>query len=89
MIRVGIGGWVFAPWRGEFYPKGLPQARELEYASFPLGAGTLVLYDVSSTYFEGRTCELAKFGHNRDGKSGKLQIVFGLLCARDGCPVAI
>jgi Transposase len=48
-----------------------------------------VLYDVSSTYFEGRTCELAKFGHNRDGKSGKLQIVFGLLCTKDGCPVAI
>ena len=54
-----------------------------------LSHGTLVLYDVSSTYFEGRTCELAKFGHNRDGKSGKLQIVFGLLCAKDGCPVAI
>lgn len=33
MIRVGIGGWVFEPWRREFYPKGLPQARELEYAS--------------------------------------------------------
>ena len=33
MIRVGIGGWVFAPWRGEFYPKGLAQTRELEYAS--------------------------------------------------------
>src|SRR5258705_4441334 len=33
MIRVGIGGWVFEPWRGEFYPKGLQQARELEYAS--------------------------------------------------------
>jgi uncharacterized protein YecE (DUF72 family) len=33
MIRVGIGGWTFAPWRGEFYPKGLPQARELEHAS--------------------------------------------------------
>jgi uncharacterized protein YecE (DUF72 family) len=33
MIRVGIGGWVFKPWRGAFYPKGLPQARELEYAS--------------------------------------------------------
>ena len=48
-----------------------------------------MLYDVSSTYFEGRTCELAKFGHNRDGKSGKLQIVFGLLCTKDGCPVAI
>src|SRR5262249_25039159 len=33
MIRVGIGGWVFAPWRGEFYPKGLPHARELKHAS--------------------------------------------------------
>ena len=51
--------------------------------------GTLVLYDVSSTYFEGRTCELAQFGHNRDGKHGKLQIVFGLLCSEEGCPVAI
>jgi len=51
--------------------------------------GTLVLYDVSSTYFEGRTCELAQFGHNRDGKHGKLQIVFGLLCSQDGCPVEI
>jgi transposase len=54
-----------------------------------LSHGTLVLYDVSSTYFEGRTCELAKFGHNRDGKSGKLQIVIGSLCAKDGCPEAI
>ncbi|HKA79132.1 MAG TPA: DUF72 domain-containing protein [Xanthobacteraceae bacterium] len=36
MIRVGIGGWVYAPWRGEFYPKGLPQARELEHASSKL-----------------------------------------------------
>lgn len=51
--------------------------------------GTLVLYDISSTYFEGRTCELAKFGYNRDGKSGKLQIVFGLLCTAGGCPVAV
>jgi transposase len=54
-----------------------------------LNNGTLVLYDVSSTYFEGRTCELARFGHNRDGKKGKLQIVFGLLCSQNGCPVAI
>src|SRR5258707_2938459 len=38
MIRVGIGGWVFKPWRGEFYPEGLPQARELEYASRKLTA---------------------------------------------------
>ena len=51
--------------------------------------GTLVLYDVSSSYFEGRCCPLAQFGFNRDGKRGKLQIVYGLLCAPDGCPVAI
>src|SRR5215813_15074639 len=38
MIRVGIGGWVFEPWRGVFYPKGLPQARELEHASRHLTA---------------------------------------------------
>ena len=51
--------------------------------------GTLVLYDVSSSYMEGRCCPLAKRGYNRDGKKGKLQIVYGLLCAPDGCPVAI
>src|SRR5215472_18393631 len=51
--------------------------------------GTLVLYDVTSTYFEGRTCELAQLGYNRDGKAGKLQIVFGLLCTAEGCPVAV
>src|ERR1700739_2189955 len=51
--------------------------------------GTPVLYDVSSSYVEGRCCELARLGYNRDGKKGKLQIVYGLLCAADGCPVAI
>lgn len=51
--------------------------------------GTLVLYDVTSTYFEGRTCPLAKLGYSRDGKRGKLQIVFGLLCTAEGCPVAV
>src|SRR4029077_6817240 len=51
--------------------------------------GTLVLYDVSSSYVEGRCCELARLGYNRDGKKGKLQIVYGLMCAPDGCPVAI
>jgi transposase len=50
---------------------------------------TLVLYDVTSTYFEGRRCPLAKLGHNRDGKRGKLQIVIGLLCDPDGRPVAV
>jgi transposase len=51
--------------------------------------GTLVLYDITSTYFEGRTCPLAQLGHSRDGKKDKLQIVIGLLCAPDGCPVAV
>jgi hypothetical protein len=51
--------------------------------------GTLVLYDVTSTYFEGRTCPLAKRGYSRDGKRHKLQIVFGLMCTAEGCPVAV
>lgn len=54
-----------------------------------LKQGALVLYDLSSTYFEGKCCPLAKLGHNRDGKKGKLQIVFGLLCNLDGCPCAV
>jgi len=54
-----------------------------------LSEGTLVLYDVTSTYFEGRSCPLAHFGHDRDGKKGKLQIVVGLLCNGEGCPVAV
>jgi len=64
-------------------------AIETALAKRHLKDGTLVLYDVSSSYFEGRCCPLAHFGHNRDGKRGKLQIVYGLLCAADGCPVAI
>jgi Transposase DDE domain len=51
--------------------------------------GTLVLYDVSSSYVEGRCCELARFGHSRDHRPDKMQIVYGLLCSPDGCPVAI
>jgi hypothetical protein len=54
-----------------------------------LTEGTLVLYDVTSTYFEGRTCPLARRGYSRDGKRDRLQIVFGLLCAGNGCPVAV
>ena len=54
-----------------------------------LKGGCLVLYDVSSSYVEGRCCKLARFGYNRDRKKGKLQIVYGLLCAADGCPVAV
>ncbi len=51
--------------------------------------GMLVLYDLSSTWFEGRTCPLARRGYSRDGRSDKLQITFGLLCSADGCPVAV
>ena len=54
-----------------------------------LSSGMLVLYDVTSTYFEGRTCPLAKLGHNRDRKKGKLQIVVGLLATIEGCPCAV
>ena len=62
---------------------------EKKLAKQHLCDGSLVLYDVSSTYFEGRTCPLAKYGHSRDGKKDKLQIVFGLLCNAEGCPVAV
>jgi hypothetical protein len=51
--------------------------------------GCLVLYDVSSSYYTGTHCSLAKFGHSRDGKKGFPQIVYGLLCNREGCPVAV
>jgi transposase len=64
-------------------------AIETALAKRHLHNGTLVLYDVSSSYMEGRCCPLAKRGYSRDGKKGTLQIVYGLLCASDGCPVAI
>jgi hypothetical protein len=51
--------------------------------------GELVLYDVSSSYFEGRSCPLAKLGYSRDGRRGTLQIIYGLLCDRPGRPVAV
>ena len=54
-----------------------------------LSAGALVLYDLSSSYFEGSTCPLAKLGYNRDGKKGLLQVNYGLLTDARGCPVAV
>jgi hypothetical protein len=54
-----------------------------------LGEGAHVLYDVSSSYFEGRTCPLLALGYSRDGRRGSLQIVYGLLCDREGRPIAI
>ena len=54
-----------------------------------LSVGGLVLYDLSSSYFEGTTCPLAKLGYNRDGKKGLLQVNYGLLTDARGCPVAV
>lgn len=71
-------------WLGERQP-----AVEQALARRHLKDGVLVLYDVSSSYVEGRCCELARRGYSRDGKKGTLQIVYGLLCAADGCPVAV
>ena len=62
---------------------------EQRLAKKHLDEGSLVLYDLTSSYFEGRRCPLAKHGYSRDGKRGKLQIVFGLLCDSQGCPVAV
>jgi len=64
-------------------------AIEKRLAARHLHAGGLVLYDLSSSYFEGSTCPLARLGHNRDGKKGKLQVNYGLLTDPRGCPVAV
>ena len=58
-------------------------------ASNHLSNGSLVLYDVTSVYVEGSKCPLAQLGYNRDGKKGKKQIVLGLLCSVQGCPIAV
>ena len=62
---------------------------EKKLAARHLDEKSLVLYDLSSSYFEGKTCPLAKLGHNRDGKVGKLQVNYGLLTDRRGCPVSV
>jgi transposase len=66
------------------------QARiEEKLAARHLVAGGLVLYDLTSSYMEGTTCPLAKFGHNRDGKRDKPQVNYGLVTDGRGCPVAV
>ena len=62
---------------------------EQKLAARHLTAGGLVLYDLTSSYFEGTTCPLAAFGHDRDGKKGKLQVNYGVLTDARGCPVAV
>jgi transposase len=64
-------------------------AVEDRLAARHLADGEMVLYDVSSSYFEGRTCPLGKLGYSRDGKRGLPQIIYGLLCDTDGRPVAV
>jgi len=87
---LGLGGvdedelYAALDWLRERQP-----AIETALARKHLKNGTLVLYDVSSSYLEGHCCPLAQRGYSRDGRQGTLQIVYGLLCAPDGCPVAI
>ncbi len=62
---------------------------EQKLAAKHLEDGGLVLYDLTSSYFEGTHCPLAKYGHNRDGKRGKPQVNYGLVTNAGGCPVAV
>jgi transposase len=62
---------------------------ENKLATKHLSDGSLVLYDVSGSYYTGTQCPLAKYGHPRDGKKGFPQILYGLLCNGEGCPVAV
>ncbi len=64
-------------------------AIEKKLAARHLGTGALVLYDLTSSYFEGSTCPLARLGYSRDGKKGKPQVNYGLLTDARGCPVAV
>ena len=65
------------------------EAIQKRLAARHLQAGSMVLYDLSSSYLEGRHCPLARLGYSRDGKKGKLQVNYGLLTDRRGCPVAV
>jgi len=65
------------------------EAIERRLAKKHLSDGSLILYDLTSTYFEGRSCPLAKRGYSRDKIKGKLQINIGLLCDERGCPIAV
>ena len=62
---------------------------EKKLAARHLREGSLVLYDVSSSYYEGRHCPLAQFGHDRDGQKGLAIIIYGLMTNGEGCPIAV
>ena len=65
------------------------QRIEKKLAARHLREGGLVLYDVASSFYEGRTCPLARFGHDRDGQKGLPIIVYGVMTNGEGCPVAV
>jgi Transposase DDE domain len=89
-VTLGLGSvtakevYATLDWLGAAQP-----AIEATLARRHLSDGTLVLYDVSAAHVEGRCCALARFGHPRNGRRDKMQIVFGLLCSADGCPIAV
>jgi transposase len=62
---------------------------EKKLAARHVREGSLVLYDITSSYYEGRTCPLVRYGYNRDGKKGKPIVVYGLLTDAQGCPVSV
>ena len=62
---------------------------ERKLAARHLGEGSLALYDLSSSYFEGTHCPLGKIGYSRDGKKNKLQVNYGLMTTRQGCPISV
>jgi transposase len=62
---------------------------EQKLAQRHLAEGCLVLYDVTSSYYEGRTCPLARFGHDRDGQKGRPIIVYGVMTDQEGCPISV
>jgi hypothetical protein len=68
---------------------GRQKAIEAKLAKRHLAEGVMVLYDVSSSYYEGEKCPLARYGHDRDGKTGRPIIVYGVLTDGDGRPVAV
>jgi transposase len=65
------------------------EAIEAKLAKRHLTEGSLLLYDLTTVYFEGKTCELGRFGHSKEGRNDKLQILVGLLCNREGIPVSV
>jgi transposase len=65
------------------------EAIEAKLAKRHLVDGSLLLYDLTSVYFEGEACELGRFGHSKEGRKDKLQILVGLLCNREGIPISI